>query len=286
MAKRIPWENSQLWTRIKAQSAHGLQTGDLQPIETEVTQVESGGLSFVVRILTNISRKEKALKQQGKSKPANPFLPYDQNLYVSDITETHLCLLNKFKVVDNHFLIVTREFEPQENWLTLADFEALSMCLGEVDGLAFYNGGRDAGSSQPHKHLQVVPYSNSLTDFPIEKAIALTTDGQSSLLPFAHAIACNINTKDPLNLLNTYQQLLTSVGIDGPYEGEQSAPYNLLCTHRWMMIVPRVQEKYADISVNSLGFAGSLLVKNKEKLAELESIGPIELLKQVAQNKT
>jgi len=282
VATRTPWKDGKLWPRLKAQSSHGLATGDLQPIDTESTQIESGGISFLVRILANISRKEKALKEQGKTQPANPFLPYEQTLYVSDITHTHLCLLNKFKVVGHHFLIVTRDFEPQEHWLTLADFEALSLCLSEVDGLAFYNGGRDAGSSQPHKHLQVVPYSHSLPAFPIERAIATAKDGRSPLLPFSHAITALPNDKTPQQLLSSYHQLLESVGISGPYKGTQTHPYNLLCTQQWMMAVPRTQEKYAGISVNSLGFAGSLLVKSPEKLDALKDIGPMGLLKKVA----
>ncbi|NIO40609.1 MAG: phosphorylase, partial [Burkholderiales bacterium] len=38
----------------------------------------------------------------------NPFLPYGKDLFVSDISETHLALLNKFNVIDYHLLIVTR----------------------------------------------------------------------------------------------------------------------------------------------------------------------------------
>ena len=282
MSDRIAWESGQLWARLQAQSEHGLQTGDLQPIETESVRIESGGLSFLVRILANLSRKENALKQQGKSKPANPFLPYEQNLYVSDITNTHLCLLNKFKVVDHHFLIVTRDFEPQENWLTLNDFEALNLCLSEVNGLAFFNGGPEAGASQKHKHLQVVPYSNSLPAFPIEKAIASAQNGRSPLLPFEHAIAHLAPTSQPHQRLDCYHRLLSQANINGPYTQKQSAPYNWLCTRQWMMIVPRTQERYADISVNSLGFAGSLLVKNQEKLEALKTIEPITLLQKVA----
>ncbi|MFK8186562.1 MAG: DUF4922 domain-containing protein [Phormidesmis sp.] len=292
MADRIPWETAKLWPRLKAQSVHGLSTGDLQPIETESTQIESGGISFLVRILANLSRKEKALKQQGKTKPANPFLPYEQNLYVSDITETHLCLLNKFKVVDHHFLIVTRAFESQENWLTLADFEALALCLNEVEGLAFFNGGREAGASQPHKHLQVVPYADSLSAFPIERAIESIQNSQSPMLPFRHAVSRLPNASnseavgtvqlEPTQLFTHYHQLLSDSGINGPYQGTHTTPYNLLCTREWMMIVPRVQEKYASISVNSLGFAGSLLVKHQASLTELKAIGPIQLLQQVS----
>ena len=48
-----------------------------------------------------------------------------------------------------------------------------------------------------------------------------------------------------------------------------------------MMVVPRSREEYADISVNSLGFAGSLLVKNREKLEQLKQLGPMKLLQLV-----
>ena len=55
---RIPWKSGQLWSRLKQQSAHGLQTGALQPIATNSKEIEDGGVRFLVRILANISRKE------------------------------------------------------------------------------------------------------------------------------------------------------------------------------------------------------------------------------------
>ncbi len=297
---RIPWAAGSLWQKLKTQTQHGLSTGALQSIETATEYVEAEGIRFLIRVLANLSRKEKARKQQGKTAPSNPFLPYEQDLYVTDISPTHLCLLNKFNVVDHHFLIVTREFEPQENWLTLADFDALVRCLNEVDGLGFFNGGKIAGASQPHKHLQVVPLVDM--ELPIEVAIAQTKPqsekSQSPLLPFDHAITyldfIDITASTTVNYnkaahsyLDSYQKLLNAVGIDSPddWKGEQTAAYNLLCTRRWMMIVPRSQEKYAGISVNSLGFAGSLLVKNKEKLEQLKQLGPMKLLQQVGYSR-
>ncbi|MEM8505412.1 MAG: DUF4922 domain-containing protein [Cyanobacteria bacterium P01_D01_bin.1] len=288
---RISWEAGSLWQKLEAQTRHGLDTGALQSIETELEYVEEGGVRFLVRVLANLSRKEKARKQQGKTTPANPFLPYEQDLYVTDVSQTHLCLLNKFNVVDHHFLIVTRVFEPQENWLTLADFEALVRCLREVDGLGFFNGGQVAGASQPHKHLQVVPLIDM--ELPIETVIAQvqkeTSVWRSPLLPFEHATTSleSIDTTNNYNktaqyYLDHYQKLLSAVGIhSGDWEGKQTAAYNLLCTRKWMMVVPRSQEKFLDISVNSLGFAGSLLVKNKEKLEQLKQLGPMKLLRKV-----
>lgn len=318
MSDRTAWETGSLWPRLKAQAIHGLSTGALQSIETHAEYIEEGGVRFLVRILANLSRRDRALKQQGKTKPANPFLPYDQDLYVTDISASHLCLLNKFNVVDHHFLIVTREFESQENWLTLADFEALVHCLSEVDGLGFFNGGAIAGASQPHKHLQVLPIERTDLPVPMSSAIRSATMaqgiGHSEQLPFSHAIAhIDLSTKlekersrlvIAQQYFTHYQILLSAVGItpnqpgqerqersrQGPldpsqytthWQGQQTAAYNLLCTRDWMMVVPRSLEKHAEISVNSLGFAGSLLVRDQPALERLKAIGPMTLLKTV-----
>lgn len=292
---QIQWEAGRLWPRLQATSQHGLAVGALQPIETVIEHIESGGVRFVVRVLANLSRKEKASQQQGKTIPANPFLPYELDLYVTDVSPTHLCLLNKFNVVDHHFLIVTREYEPQENWLTLADFQALAQCLLEVDGLAFFNGGKVAGASQPHKHLQIVPYSDGLKAFPIEAIMPKEPKHKAGdevrflPFPFDHATMPLSFSPDALSmshqLLAGYYQLLETVGITSnstaAWQGIQTAGYNFLCTRRWMMVVPRSQEKYANISVNSLGFAGSLLVKNEDVLRQLMDIDPMNLLQRV-----
>ena len=139
VSNRRFWQTGTLQAKLAAQTQYALATGALKPIATDYQFIEHRGISFLVRILANLARKEAARKAQQKhtNKPFNPFLPYEANLYVSDISDTHLCLLNKFNVVDHHLLIVTRAFEPQENWLTLADFEALWKCMVEVNSFFF-----------------------------------------------------------------------------------------------------------------------------------------------------
>ena len=46
-------------------------------------------------------------------------------MFVADVSDTHLCLLNKFNVIEHHLLIVTRKFEHQETLLTVRDFQAV-----------------------------------------------------------------------------------------------------------------------------------------------------------------
>ncbi|MBE9156882.1 phosphorylase [Nodosilinea sp. LEGE 06152] len=292
-----------LWSKIQQQTHHALDRGALQPIDTRHEFVEQGGMHFLVRILANLTRKEKAdlvqQKQQQAGKPVNPFLPYDPDLFVANLSATHLCLLNKYNVVDHHILIVTRAFEDQDTWLTLADFEALAICMAEIDGLAFFNGGRLAGASQRHKHLQLVPppLCPDRSPLPLATVIAALgniadVDGpvRSPMLPFHHAILPLIDL--PLTepgasgkmLLAAYQSLLTHLGCDWQQPPE-TFPYNLLVTRRWMVAVARQQDRYQSIPVNSLGFAGSLLVKNLEQLELLKTLGPMTVLEHVARAK-
>jgi sulfate adenylyltransferase (ADP) / ATP adenylyltransferase len=285
-----------LRSKVIETTKKALECKALQPITTEYEFIEQENIPFVVRIVVNIDRKEKdKQKQEQKSKEKkiefNPFLPYEKDLFVGNLSETHLCLLNKFNVVDYHLLIVTRKFEEQENWLTLKDFEAMQLVLAEIDGLAFYNGGKLAGASQRHKHLQLVPlpFVEGETQIPIASAIeSAIFDGAIGKIPvlnFEHGLAKLNFTDSPKDLLEIYHQLLRSVGFIGDrLEGtKQTNDYNLLATREWMLIVPRSLESFQSIGVNSLGFAGAMLVRDRQQLEIVKNYSPLKLLENVTQ---
>ncbi len=284
-----------LWLRVRAQTAHALQCGALQPIPTDYVFVEHGGVRFLVRVVEQLTRKDRALHQQRQAEavsgaPVNPFLPYDEELFVADISTTHLCLLNKFNVIDHHLLIVTRVFEEQEALLTVQDFAALWACMAEVDGLAFYNAGAVAGASQRHKHLQLVPLPLAPEGaiVPIAPALAEAhfdgSCGTVPALPFLHAMARIEPRWQASDVFACYQTLLRAVGLlrDERATHAVRPAYNLLATRQWMLLVPRAYEQCETMSVNALGFAGALLVRNAEQLAWLTAYGPMRVLQQVA----
>lgn len=293
---KILLSSGTLWKQVVEQTEYAKTTGALQSIETKSESLQQGEINFIVRTLANLQRKAAAKQSQAKTgKQTNPFLPYDRDLFVANISTTHLCLLNKYNVVDHHLLIVTSEFQPQENLLNLSDFTALAVCMQEIDGLAFYNAGKIAGASQPHKHLQLIPLSSSdsNTDYaiPIEPSIQrvdfVNNIGRIDSFQFKHAIAPlaftqSNPTQAAESLFNTYQTLLAAVELDTVTDGVPA--YNLLATREWMMLVARSQEKFVNISVNSLGFAGSLFVKDQQQMEQLKEIGPLNLLHQVAVN--
>jgi sulfate adenylyltransferase (ADP) / ATP adenylyltransferase len=288
-----------LWPALRATTQTALDRGALKPFATTYDWVEQDGVRFLVRVLANLQRKAEAAKtqkaKQSKGEDFNPFLPYEADLFVAELSPTHVAILNKFNVVDHHLLMITRAFESQENLLTPADFVALALCLAEVDGLGFYNGGKDAGASQRHKHLQLVPLPlvSEFSALPIEVAIQeaphLSQIVHSSFLPFRHGIFWldDLDFSQPLAIASVlhqrYLQLMESLQLlAAETASEPIGAYNLLVTRRWIFLIPRSQESHEKIAINSLGFAGALLVKTPEKLERLRHIGPMHLLQAVS----
>ena len=276
-----------------------LQSGALQPIPTETAFVEDGGIRFLVRVVSNLARKDQLHRAAGERPEGqfNPFLPYDPAMYVADASDTHVCLLNKFNVVEHHLLIVTRQFEPQEAPLNLQDFTALWTCLAEYDSLGFYNAGAEAGASQPHKHLQLVPLPlvSGGPRVPTEPLIAAAairpgTVGRTAEFPFAHALArfeprlAESPQAAARSTLPLYQAMLGELRLlpDSGPSPAITAPHNLLVTRHWMLAVPRSQERVDSLSLNALAFAGALLVRNRQQLQFLRNFGPLAALQQVA----
>jgi len=277
-----------LWPAVRAVTQRALACGALRPIRTEQEEIEDGGVRFLVRGVSSLARKGAALSPSGAKETADPFLPYDPTLFVANASPTHSILLNKFPVLDHHLLIVTRAFEHQQALLDGADFAALAVCMAEFEGLGFYNGGREAGASQDHKHLQLVPLP--LASGPYQVPIEALLDRAQRRLPFRHAfrrLARPIWEQPELvgeRLTSICRDLCAEVGI-GEREQRgarrQSAPYNLLLTHAWMLLVPRSRERYALIPVNALGFAGSVFVKDRAQLDRVRALGPMRLLREV-----
>ena len=296
-----PLQPGTLWPAILRQTEHALGCGALRPIETIQTLIEEGGVRFLVREVSSLTRKEKVRQapkhNAGARSALNPFLPYDPDLFVADISDTHVALLNKFNVIDHHLLIVTRSFKSQEALLDLADFAALVACMAEYDGLGFYNGGVEAGASQLHKHLQIVPLplGESGPSVPIESVLESACmddaiDGTVPGLPFRHAFAhLELASADSGHAaqaaFDCYHALLGAIGlraIEVNGELHTSAPYNLLVAPRWILLVPRSSERVEGISVNALGFAGSLFVRDAAQMDVIKRLGPMTVLQRVA----
>jgi ATP adenylyltransferase len=270
--------SADIWALVRARSAAAHASGAMYRIVSEPFFVEDEGIEFVVRRAVDYPRQ---LAIQPKPRPGNPFADPEPDLLIGDVGPRHRALLNKYHVVENHLLLVTREFVDQEILLDLADFEALVRCLpGDGRAIAFYNGGRDSGASQPHKHLQVVtlPLSPHL---PIPMAPRLVADPPR--LPFAHAFA-RLDDTEPARLFACYRELLARAGVSAvaaPGGERQSQSYNMLLGPGWMLVVPRTRDRFEGVPINSIAFAGGLFVRDDRELEAVRELGPMKVLEAV-----
>ncbi|KAJ3350080.1 bifunctional AP-4-A phosphorylase/ADP sulfurylase [Allomyces javanicus] len=214
----------------------------------------------------------------GDKKP-NPFLPYDPAMWVADLDPAHVLLLNKFPVIPEHVLVVTKEFQEQDQPLDARDMTALVPVMNAFqatgkDPFAFYNCGFASGCSQPHRHIQVFPLDHAI---PLEQDIAAAAQDPThttSTLPFAHYAAPN--PRDGHGMHAVYSTLLTQARADFP----SADAHNLLVTQRWMMLVPRTQARdpATGLSANAVAYTGSSLVTTDEQIAAVRERGLLTAL--------
>jgi ATP adenylyltransferase len=265
------------WEQVVDRAEAAIASGAMHSFECALEFVQDAGVEFVVRVATKFPRGETA-RGRGADAPRlarNPFEDPEPDLIVRDLTPTHRALLNKFSVLREHLLVVTKQFEEQMVPLDEDDFEALAIVMADAEVLAFYNGGMEAGASQKHKHLQVVTLPLSPRhSIPMDALLTREQDRLAFRHSFARLEPGSIAR--PRDMRRRYDELVRQAGL------QPGQPYNLLVTHEWMLVVPRSRDKYEGISINSLAFAGSFFVRDAAHAAAIANAHPMSVLKSVA----
>lgn len=274
------------WAPAQQVAQAALASGSLLPIATEPTvlTLNNHDSNYDLRndlrcylhvINDNLKHKISRTKTNG-----NPFLPYDQDMFVGLAGDHHVCLLNKFPVLAPHLLICSNTFIEQISPLQSLDFKAWLLGFDGEDGrenseasediLGFYNGGRTAGASQPHRHMQLIK-----TEIPLEPLIV------SGNLPFKHKLY-HYRQLNADTLTADYHQGMTELGL---YHPEQCQPYNLLLTKRWMLLLPRATNNVNGIFANGMNYSGHFLIRNQQQIDWLSQNGPVPFLAQCSQGQ-
>ena len=276
-------------------STNALASGDLQPVQVEQVDMVDAGMRFVVRWVSSLAVKDAAKDAPKVAIPGgprvpdfNPFLNPDPELTVGTLGEAHVVILNKFPLCDRHLVLARRSFEEQLLPLTLSDFTALAIIMGEAGGTGLYNGGAAAGASQRHKHLQWIPatHDNARLDF---YSAGLPSDIQEqgmathpSLL-MKHCfvrVHCGLDVavdEAAQSLLAGFEQACSQLGLAPGADG-LLAPFNLLAGNGWLLLVPRSQECFEEISISAVGFGGTLYTRSREQIEIIRKAGPLQVL--------
>ena len=212
----------------------------------------------------------------------DPLGDYEPSLFMGELGPSHYVLLNKFQVLAGHMLLVTRRFVPQDACLPSKISRRSALAWTNSMGWAPTTAARsrsEPGAQAPAARA-VTARAESRDEVPMERA------PRQRRAVAVHTRVCTRRAGSDRGQLHAlYRELLDRCGITAVAEAEgevQSAPYNLLVRRGWMLVVPRSRACFESISVNALGFSGSLFVRSEEELERVRAVGPMQVLRAVA----
>ncbi|KAL0578298.1 bifunctional AP-4-A phosphorylase/ADP sulfurylase [Marasmius crinis-equi] len=309
-------------SKVSTQYEQALASGDLFFFPSTVHNHSESGIEYEIRLCPALQQKPSLptphfeakpvpLNEEDTPKKDDPFAPpYNSGLFVGYLRdaryeeEEYAVLLNKYSVVPEHFLLVTKEFRSQSSPPSPDDLVSAYALLAAArkkhkNMIAFYNCGELSGASQPHKHLQLLEVED---DGPPIEAIARqinleTPDKPFSLsrVPYANHVyrfPSNLYSSPPDEIERVLTKAfvclldlaISSIRFDPNYP-KGKASYNVLLTLNHMHVIPRLQDEYTlsstggTLNINSLGYAGMLLVKSEEELEAVKKEGILKILR-------
>ncbi|KAK4238969.1 pectate lyase superfamily protein-domain-containing protein [Achaetomium macrosporum] len=284
-------------------------SGDVHFFPTQVTLVNVNSVPFQLRFSPALANKPR--DPQPPPAPSHPsvkpfFDPFDnppEAMLITPLPPTHNLVLNKFAIIPEHFILATQAFKQQTDLLEKADLDAAYACIeayhqyhrkdGEL--FVFYNSGPRSGSSQPHRHLQLLPVSHMREGLSEDENAAWVVLADSLLhreelrqrVPFqtfVERIVPGPGTDLSAVYARLYRRAVEAVlgpgAADDNVDGrEAKIDYNLAMTRDVMVIAPRVAEgevvtavgpdgqrrDVGKLALNGTVLAGTALVKHQEE---------------------
>ncbi|CAK5281334.1 unnamed protein product [Mycena citricolor] len=309
---------AEIFNKLSSQFELAKSAGDLLFFASTIEKHEDSGIEYELRVCPALQKKPQSPATElpdtlPRDKP-DPFQsPYNPNLFLGELQdadsgERYTVLLNKYSVVPRHFLLVTKEFQPQTSPLSPPDLVQTYLLLAAARKkhqtfIAFYNCGDLSGASQAHKHIQFLPLDDDSEDGPPIEVKARDVKLESRVTPFALDLSyanhvyrfperfhsLKPEQMEPI-LANAFFGLLdlviSTIRHDPTYPAGKLS-YNVVLTLEHMHLVPRRHEDYVlsasgdALSVNALAFAGMMLVKSEAELEAVRAEGISKILRGV-----
>jgi len=273
-----------IWYKALKQSSKAIESGALIPLDTFNIDLQLyNQKDFEIRKL----KFKFPIKKKEFGPLINPFLPWDKRLKIIDVLDSHLLILNKYPVQLGHMLLITNTWAPQNGWLKLKDFEAMTKVEEDTTGLWFFNSSPLAGASQPHRHLQLLRREKTCPVCPRDNWFI---DRASSKIKYTDILgrSIGVSLRSPatnmkaLELFNLYKSICFELCIGNEsIDNKPLAPYNMIITSKWISVIRRERDFSNGFNINSLGFAGYLITDNDGSIDWIKRNGALKLLESV-----
>ncbi|KAI9372188.1 ATP adenylyltransferase-domain-containing protein [Aspergillus egyptiacus] len=252
-------------------------------------RVEDGGFTFEFQISPALSKKPQdgdpiSGHEHGSEKPecfgpGSDIAVDHPSLLITTVRDTHLLVVNKFCISRPQLLLLTRDsYRRQWEPLGLEDLAAACTVLGSLDHdlYVIYNCGPMAGSSRRHKHLQVLPRPGQL--FP-------DSQGVSGAVPYRYFLRylndVDLGSSDgQTRLFEIYSSLLAEAkkSLGDNLDNDGYIPHNVALVKEWIIVIPRRNGAFEDITANTAGMLGSVWMANEEEIDRWKQVGPKRVL--------
>ena len=113
-------EAQKLSSKIEQKFTKAVNCVPLEILESKQGKAKKGELPFSVSVFRRKIQKGKFTSQQQGDPFAPPF--EDDGMFITELDPDHRLIFNKFYLVKNHVLIITRNYELQTDLLTEKDF--------------------------------------------------------------------------------------------------------------------------------------------------------------------
>lgn len=262
-------------------------------LDSKIVKDKETGMRYSVTLLPSLNDKPEFGETVESEDPLAAHEPELLVLEDIDGSGNLKLVLNKFPTTENHSLLITNEFKNQLSALSpeelMTSYRLISKMDDEDEGrrhMIIYNSGPQSGSSQKHKHLQLVELPKKFTPFQ-----DVLTNGKDHFLPnlkqeplqddkvsFAHFVLPlpeeSEEVSEDLLAMCYFSLLQRTLTFFQDWLNETPdlvKSYNLLLTKNWICLVPRssIKAKSLNVGFNSLGYAGILLIKDQESFDKI-----------------
>ncbi|KJX96220.1 5',5'''-P-1,P-4-tetraphosphate phosphorylase 2 like protein [Zymoseptoria brevis] len=206
---------------------------------------------------------------------------------LTPIGPSHFLAINKFCYARPHLMLLTssghhRQHEP----LSLSDLAAawtLLTSTTRTDYVVFFNGGKEAGCSRAHKHLQmlILPKASLAAflddddddDDDDEEGVEPTVSFQWFYERFGKRHVTPEGLKERYDALMDKAEECCGRKKEDAVTGA-TCPHNFLLTKRWMLVVPRRKWGITkDVGANSMGVIGVLPCTTRADMEIWKEVG-------------
>lgn len=247
--------------------------------ESTPEHITHAGFHFEFRIVPAFSSKP--LPPKGNKQPAkgkDPFTDPEDGFVLATINNTHVLQFNKFCVFRPQLILHTKVYAKQTEDLDLEDFAAGLDVMRQLrePWVLFYNCGLRAGSSQGHKHCQLIPKPGveEFVMFPDrmsrEEGVGRATRPSEELhVPYDCFVAQLRSDASAEELHELYQSMLGTLRkATRVMSGEHvSGAHNMIMTLDWICVIPRQSRGEDGIYTNAVGMLG-LVCKSGPRVSE------------------